>query len=539
VDADARELFETFEAHAVESLEQFEQTLLALEEHPDQPELLHEIFRLCHTLKGDSDIVGLHTLSRTAHALEDVLGALRAEQIAVTPAIVSWLLEAVDGLRVLLVAGREGTDADTPESLRFVRESAALVSHGALPERGAAAVQGGRAHAREHTLRVRIEALDRMMMLTGELSIARGRLGKLIGELHESQRAALQETHDVMERLFGDLQEEVLGARTVPIGPLLLRQARAVRDAANALGKEAQLEIVGDAAELDTGMVEHLREALTHLVRNAIAHGIESAKERERAGKRRSGRITLSARHEAHQTVVEVADDGRGIDRTRLRQRAVELGIVDPNAALHDEEIIELIFAPGLSTASEATHEAGRGVGMDAVRRSIDAVGGTIEVHSAPGQGTRFTLRLPLTLAIIDGFAVGVAGQVYVLPLGSVVECLDGNGAVASGEGVLNLRGKALPWVRLSQLFSRSARPAARESVVVIHHGGGLAGVAVDSLLGECQSVIKPLGPQLRGVAGLAGTTILGDGRVGLVLDLSALLSSRVAEVSGRAAAPS
>jgi len=251
-------------------------------------------------------------------------------------------------------------------------------------------------------------------------------------------------------------------------------------------------------------------------------------------GKAAIGRVTLSARHEAHQTIVEVSDDGRGIDRARLRQRAAELGVADPGAAARDEETLELIFVPGLSTASAATHEAGRGVGMDAVRRSIDAVGGTIEVQSQPGQGTRFTLRLPLTLAIIDGFAVGVAGQVFVLPLGSVVECLDGATDAQAGEGVLDLRGKALPWVRLSRLFSGSASPAARESVVVIHHGGGLAGVAVDALLGECQTVVKPLGPQLRSVPGLAGTTILGDGSVGLVLDLNALLSSRVSALAAR-----
>lgn len=331
------------------------------------------------------------------------------------------------------------------------------------------------------------------------------------------------EAHREADRLYLDLQELVMKARMVPVGPLFQQQLRVVRDLARAQGKQVQLAVEGADVEVDTSIVEHIRDPLTHMVRNAVDHGIETPEERSRRGKPATGQLVLRAFHEGGSIVVQVEDDGGGLDRARIAAKAKALGLSpEPGDAL-----LRLIFEPGFSTSERVTDVSGRGVGLDVVRRNVEALHGSVSAESPEGRGTTITLRLPLTLAIVQGFRVGVGGETYILPLDSVVECLDlpaGGGGTGEATGVLGLRGQPLPFLRLRRHLGVPGDAPGREAVVVVRHGGATAGIAVDQLLGESQTVIKPLSRLFQGLPGISGSSILGDGRVALILDVGGLL---------------
>jgi two-component system chemotaxis sensor kinase CheA len=310
------------------------------------------------------------------------------------------------------------------------------------------------------------------------------------------------------------------------------QQVRAVRDIATARGKRARLVVEGADVEVDMSVIEHLRDPLTHMIRNALDHGIEAPEAREVAGKDPCGTITLRALAEGGSIVIEIADDGRGLDRERIAEKARASGLAPNPESLSDPELMRLVLEPGFSTAGAVTDLSGRGVGMDVVRRNVEALRGSVGIESRPGRGATVTLRLPLTLAIIDGFAVGVGGETFVVPMDVVSECLALPEADGSPRrrGVVNLRGAALPYVRLRDHFALPAGPSARESVVVTRHEGGELGLVVDALYGESQAVIKPLSRLLGDLPGISGCTILGSGRVALILDLPALWRRAVAD---------
>jgi two-component system, chemotaxis family, sensor kinase CheA len=314
----------------------------------------------------------------------------------------------------------------------------------------------------------------------------------------------------------------------IPIGEVFQRFPRVVRDVSQELGKRIELVITGAETELDKSMVEKLSDPLLHIVRNAMDHGIEAVEAREAAGKSPVGTLRLHAYHESGCIVIEVNDDGRGLDAKRIFDKAVERGMIAPDAVLTEAEVHQLIFAPGFSTAAAVTNLSGRGVGMDVVKRNIEQLRGDIEILSVAGQGTTMRIRLPLTLAIIDGFQVAVGESVFVIPLDLVVECAD-MAISTGGQHIVNLRGEPLPYVRLRELFDLPAAQAGtRESLVVVAYGQQRAGLVVDRLLGEFQAVIKPLGQLFRGLKGLSGSTILGDGSVALILDVPMLVSSSI-----------
>jgi two-component system chemotaxis sensor kinase CheA len=346
-----------------------------------------------------------------------------------------------------------------------------------------------------------------------------------VGALPDDVGRGILEAHHDADRLLLDLQEQVMRARMVPLGPFFRQYARTVRDLARAHGKAVTLEIEGGDVEVDTRIVERLRDPLTHMIRNTIDHGIESPELRAAVGKPAEGRLTLRARHEAGQIVMQVSDDGAGFIRSRIAERALDMGLAPET--LSDQELLGLVFAPGFSTATAITELSGRGVGMDVVRRNIEALRGTIEIHSVEGAGSTITIRLPLTLAIIDGFTVGVGEDTYVLPLEAVRECLAlpaGTHQNGAGGGVMPLRGKPLPYLRLRDLFGHEGPAPIREHLVVVSQGDALAGIAVDALYGEGQAVIKSLGRSLGTLPGVSGSTILGNGRVALILDVAQLL---------------
>ena len=369
-------------------------------------------------------------------------------------------------------------------------------------------------------VRVQADKLDQLIDLVGELVIA-GASANLLAQ--KSGRAELTETTSVLARLVENIRDAALQLRMVQIGETFSRFNRVVRDASREMGKDIDLVITGADTELDKSVVEKLGDPLMHLVRNAIDHGIESAALRLARGKAEKGRIGLNAYHDSGSIVIEVTDDGGGLSRERIRQKAIEKGLIDESATLGDDEIVNLIFEAGFSTADRVTNISGRGVGMDVVRRNIQALRGTVDVRTVEGEGSTFAIRLPLTLAIIDGFLTGVGTASYVVPLDSVVECIELQD-INADRNFLNLRGEVLPFVRLRAMFDIPGTPPARQNVVVVHYAGRKAGLVVDALLGEFQTVIKPLGALFRHLRGIGGSTILGTGDVALILDVPALI---------------
>ncbi|MHA7632513.1 chemotaxis protein CheA [Corallococcus sp. M7] len=516
-----------------------EENLIALEVSPADG-LLPGILRGAHTLKGAAASLGFQAVTDYTHGVEDLLQALLDGRLALDETRVSLLLGAVDHLRELCQASLAGVDslgAVHQAHLSRLREgivagvpTEALPIPAALPR-----MPEARSTARTR-VRMDMERLDRIVTLTAELSVARGRMAQFLARAEDtgaSWEDALTQQRE-MDPLFEALQEEVMKVRMVPVGPLFRQHLRTVRDLARSQQKLAQLELEGEDATLDTAVLDALRDPLLHLLRNALDHGIETPDERRAAGKDPRGRLRLKAYHDAGSVVVELSDDGRGIQRERVRERAKQKGLVAAPERLRDDELLRLIFEPGFSTATEVTELSGRGVGMDVVRRDIEALRGSVSIQSQEGQGTTLTLRLPLTLAVIQGFAMGVGDQVYVVPIEGVQECMEvpAQERTAEASGVLSLRGQPLPYLRLRQVFSLGGSTPARENVVVLKHPDGVIGLAVDELQGEGQRVIRPLGRLFQGIPGISGSTILGDGRVGLLLDTPALVRRAILHAS-------
>jgi len=372
-------------------------------------------------------------------------------------------------------------------------------------------------------IRVDSAKLDQLINLVGELIIV-GSSASLIAQ--KTAMGELLEVTSTMSRMVEEVRDTALSLRMVQIGATFNRFQRVVRDVSRELGKDIRLVINGAETELDKTVVEKIGDPLTHLVRNSMDHGIESAEIREARGKPAQGTLKLNAFHDSGSIVIEVSDDGGGLNRDRILRKAVEKGLVAPDAELSDKEVYQLIFEAGFSTADAVSNLSGRGVGMDVVRRNIQDLRGTIELESQEGKGTTTRIRLPLTLSIIDGFLVGVGTSSYVIPLDMVVECIELDSAERdSGDnGYLNLRGEVLPFVRLRDLFEVEGLPSSRQNVVVVQYAGHRAGFVVDTLEGELQTVIKPLGRVFGGVRGIGGFTILGSGEVALILDVQRLV---------------
>jgi two-component system chemotaxis sensor kinase CheA len=534
MDLDRDILLQTFLEETQENLVQMEQALVALETRPSDDEALRAVFRGAHTIKGNAATLGFRAVADFAHLFEDVLARLREHALAPSTALTSLMLRALDVLREAVPLAVDGGETLPPaaeairEALERAREgvvegAAAAKAAPQIPDEDAHLAAGETRVLEGRTLRVDVDRLDRMLRLAGEIAISRGRLREML-DRDAGGRDAL--------RLFLDLQEQIMEARLVPLGPVFRRHQRTVRDVGLAVGKQVALVVEGDEVEVDMAVVEHMRDPLTHMIRNAVDHGIEAPEARARVGKDPCGRITLRARRDSGSIVVEIEDDGAGLDLERIREVGAARGF--DTARMRDAELRALIFASGFSTAATVTDLSGRGVGMEVVRRNVDLLRGTIAVESRPGQGTTIAVRVPLTLAIIDGFQVqigeGAGGQTYVIPLDTVVECMELNaasGARSDDCGVIDVRGEAVPFLRLGGLFGLGADgplPATRENVVVVKHEDRLAGIAVDALLGQSQTVIKPLSKMFRGLPGVAGSTILGNGRVALILDVPALM---------------
>jgi two-component system chemotaxis sensor kinase CheA len=392
------------------------------------------------------------------------------------------------------------------------------------------------APSEDRYIRVQADRLDAVINLLGELVIA-GAGATLLAR--ETRNISLIEANLHMNSLIEEIRNGTLGLRMVPVGETFNRFRRVVRDTASSLGKEVNFEIVGGDAELDKSMVEKIADPLMHLVRNSLDHGLETPQERVASGKSAAGKLVLSARHETGAILIRIEDDGRGINRERVLQRAWNKGLIEQGVVPSDDAINMLIFEPGFSTAEQITNLSGRGVGMDVVRRNIEALRGNLRLHSDPGQGLKVDIRLPLTLAIIDGFMVGVGKSKFVLPLQSVVEVIEAahrdTKVDASGRHCLELRGEVLPVVRLRSLYAVESALPERVSVVVVQSVRGQYGIEVEVLLGQQQTVIKPLGKLFKTLRGISGSSILGSGEVALILDVGSLgeLVTGQAQIAG------
>ncbi|MBK5260172.1 MAG: chemotaxis protein CheA [Thermoanaerobaculia bacterium] len=515
------ELRDAFVAESEEGLSSAEAALLVLERMPDDEESLGTVFRAVHTLKGNAGIFDLSALAAVAHSMEELLGRLRERTLLVTPPVVTRLLQGIDVLRGMLHEERRelaGTERELIGSLADLGrkdepESSKAPSFSSL-----------RKQAR--TVRIDLARLDRLLDLTGEIGVARGRTTQLL-EGDSVQKNPILETHRDGDRLQVELQELVMKLRMVPVGPVFRQLVRTVRDTARALDKEADLHIEGEDVEVDLTIVESLKDPLVHLIRNSLDHGIEKADVRRQLGKKSSGRLVLRSFHDAGSIVIEMLDDGAGLQRDRITALARERGLISADAVLSDDEVYELVFHPGFSTAESVSQVSGRGVGMDVVRRNIESIQGTVSIDSTPGAGTRTTMRLPLTLAVIDGLRVESGGESYVIPMQAVLETIEYKPASGNGS-LIALRDETIPVLPLWARNGAGGETPARRNVVIVRHGTGRAGLVVDHLHGECHAVVKPLARPLRGIPGISGSAILPSGRVAFIVDVPGLLQAAI-----------
>ncbi len=382
------------------------------------------------------------------------------------------------------------------------------------------------------SIRVASDKLDTLVNLVGELVTVQARLTQTAATKNDPELIPIAEE---VERLTEELRDNTMSVRMVPIGTMFTKFKRLVRDLSGEMGKEINMSTEGAETELDKTVIERLNDPMVHLIRNSIDHGVESPDIRSTAGKPGQGMLHLSARHSGTYVLIEITDDGAGLDPEAIRSKAVEKGLIDPEAELSEKDIFELILTPGFSTAAKITNVSGRGVGMDVVKRNIEALRGYIDIVSKKGEGTTITLKLPLTLAIIDGLLVTIGGDIYVIPLAIVEECIeltDEDIERAHGKNMANVRGEIVPYINLREQFSISNGKPPIEQIVITEVDDHRVGFVVDDVIGEHQTVIKSLGSFYKDIQGLSGATILGDGTVALILDVPKLVQNAEKEVA-------
>ncbi|HET6574810.1 MAG TPA: chemotaxis protein CheA, partial [Fimbriiglobus sp.] len=566
------EIVREFVLETHENLGQLDLDLVTLERDPAERETLSRVFRTLHTVKGTAGFLGLAKLQAVGHAGENLLSRIRTGELAFDSEIATALLRVVDAIRKILAsveaAGQEGDGDYTalvqtlerlttreiggggrprPPSLPPVppisvaptqpAASRSIASPGALPTDPGEARSPAVA---DTSVRVDVGLLDKLMALVGELVLARNQVMQFSITQDD---APFLGTVQRLNLLTTDLQAGVMKTRMQPVGNIWGKFTRIVRDLATACGKQVRLDLDGQETELDRTIIEAIRDPLTHIVRNAVDHGIEPPAERAARGKPAEGRLHLHAFHEGGKVVIEIADDGGGIDPSRVRDKAVRAGLVSPEQAtrMSERELVNLVFLPGFTTADRVTHFSGRGVGMDVVRTNVEKIGGTVDVESRPGHGTTVRMKIPLTLAIIPALTVTTGGDRYAIPQVSLLELVRLEGEQVRkaiefihGVPVYRLRSNLLPLVYLDRLLQveSTRREGEEANIVVLQADDCPFGLVVDAIHDTEEIVVKPLQKPLKGIAMFAGATIMGDGRVALILDVLGL-AQRSGVVSG------
>jgi two-component system chemotaxis sensor kinase CheA len=534
------ELVGIYREDAREHLALLDAALLRLEREGHDPEVAASLLGPLHTLKGNSGMIGFAGVKDYVHRLEEVFARARDGALVLDAGVLDRLLQGASALRQAVesscAAGREvpGLAAEEEALAALVESASAAPSRPAPARTGTAADHAALAPARSAMVRVDFARLDHLLNLVGELIVARTKLHDLARQIADAVPGAGPELLEAVHQVAGvstQLQETIMDVRMLPIRHVFERFPRLVRDLARQQGKQVELVLQGEDTRVDKAVIDELGEPLVHLIRNAVDHGIEPPAVRAARGKPATGTIVLSATQESNQVVITLVDDGGGIDAGAVRRRALERGIVREDEALSDRDAIQLIFTEGFSTARTVTDVSGRGVGLDVVVQSMERLNGLIEAETVPGAGTKFTLQLPLTLAIITVLMVEVGGEAYALPSGTVVESLrypKSEVTRIGGRDTLRVRDRIVPLVDLAELFGVAARPGEEAYAVIVGRGDKRLGLTVDRLRGQQDVVIKALDPAVADAAiGIAGATILGDGRVMLILDVAALFEGR------------
>ncbi len=577
-----QELLAEFLVESNENLGDIEQRLLGLEDNPGDMESINGIFRAIHTVKGTCGFLGLARLEALSHAAENLLGKIRSGTFSITPDLISLLLEAVDGIKAIL-DGIESTGAE-PEidhaslinrlkaATRAVEDmaGAGIAAETAEPEAGAAGTPepepaestgtekektgesapetpetppdpppkqeagerkqpAASARAADTTIRVDVDVVDELMNQIGELVLTRNRLMQLMSS---GMAPEMQRVGHYIDHTTTTLQQQVLRLRMQPVAGLWNRIPRVVRDLARDLEKKIRVEMEGQETELDRFILAALRDPMTHIIRNSCDHGIEGPEERHAAGKPEEGLIRLTARQESGNIIIEIVDDGKGIDAAAVREKALAMGVItqETAAGMSDHAVLQLIFHPGLSTARKVSKVSGRGVGMDVVRSEIEKAGGSVEIESRYGHGATVRMRIPLTLAIIPALVATAGGYRFAVPQMNVQELIRATGKSPeweeyAGSHFYRLRDKLLPVMFLSELLHLSTGDREEFTIIVLNVGAMHFGLAMDDIAGAEEVVVKPLGEHLQGLDVYAGCSILGDGNVALILDCNGLLS--------------
>jgi len=542
-----------------ENLGQLEGDLIALEKDPTEKQTLARVFRNLHTVKGSAGFLGLAKLQAVAHSAESLLSRLRDGELTFNPPIATALLQTIDSIRQVLASVESEAGEGSGNYSNLVREldrlretggtaetpavvartmvapiepvpltSAAITSPGPGTSFVQEATEPRAQSVSDSSIRVDVGLLDKLMNLVGELVLARNQVMQFSSS---QENAAFLGTVQRLNLLTTELQANVMKTRMQPIGNIWSKFPRVVRDLALACGKQVRIDMEGQETELDKTIIEAIRDPLTHMVRNAVDHGIESPSTRLERGKLAEGRLSLHAFHEGGKVIIEINDDGGGIDPIRVRDKAIKVKAISPEEAvrMNERELVNLVFLPGFSTTEKVTHFSGRGVGMDVVRTNIERIGGSVELESQPGLGTTVKMKIPLTLAIIPALTVTSGGERYAIPQVSLLELVRLEGDQVKqriesihGFPVYRLRGNLLPLVYLNkELRTGDIRSAESEiNIVVLHADDRQFGLVVDAIHDTEEIVVKPLQKQLKGVNVFAGATIMGDGRVALILDV-------------------
>jgi two-component system, chemotaxis family, sensor kinase CheA len=574
-------LVRDFIAEGLEYIEEIEVNILNLENEPDNKDYINTIFRPFHSIKGVASFLNLEKIRSLAHSLENLLDKARNGEIDVTPALIDVVLDGADALKTLigqlkdLLEGKKVDDSvldipalkariskieqgfDTEVGAKKIGEilvDDGVISEGTLqqtlksktsPEKklGEALIEEGAASPKQvsqalrkqvdqvtdlTTIRVDTTKLDDLIDMVGELVITQSMIQQ---DLKNQLNADKQLTRDISQffRITSALQRVSTSLRMIPIKQTFQRMSRLIRDLAKNAGKSISVELIGEDTEIDRNMVDEIYNPLVHMVRNSVDHGLELSEERIKSGKPEKGLIQLKAYHRGGNIVIEITDDGKGLDKSKILKKAIKSGMIQSEEGLTDQEIFKLIFLPGLSTAEKVTDVSGRGVGMDVVRQAVEKMRGKIEIESSLGKGTTFITRFPLTLAIIDGMIVRVGTESYIIPTISIRQALRPTqkaytNIVGKGE-MITAMGQLMPFIRLYELFN--IEPQFKEPwdaiIVVVDSESGSKCLMVDKIIGKAEVVVKSLGEGLKNIKGVAGGAILGDGRIGLIIDTEGL----------------
>lgn len=599
-DPEMKEIFEGFIVETKEIFERLDLELVEIEQKPGDMELLNSIFRSFHTVKGTSGFLGLEKLTKVTHRCEDILNKLRKGEAQLNTDIMDGILNAFDKMKSLLVTietdknenidiqntldiledvyqsleggqtksvpkkpapvaavseapvseesedtGRESEDteeedAQTQQTAAALKPVMTQTKTEAVPKVAATA-----ASQKDNTIRVDVERLDELLNIVSELVLGRNRLAQVNSEMaleYEGSKLSrdLSEASKQIDLMTTELQLAVMKTRMIKIGKVFNRFPRVVRDLSRETKKDIQLIINGEETELDKTLIEEIYDPLVHLIRNAVDHGIELPEVRRKAGKNPQGKVTLSAEHEGNNIIITIEDDGKGINTDIIKEKAVSKGMISREKAqeLSRQDAYNLIFLPGFSTTEVVTNVSGRGVGMDVVKTNVTKLRGLINVESAVGQGTKFIIKLPLTLAIIQGLLVRVKGETVVIPLNSVVEVVRvSNEEIYSinQNEVIRIRDSVLPLIRIDKLLYEN-QPDQTDNkwqyVVIVGIAEKRFGVRVDELVGQKEIVIKSLGTYLGNIQGIAGSTIMGDGKVVMIADIGELINNLAEETT-------